>query len=45
MLREYLIPILTSAGSRTAPGHVAQELAPNDYARIHWADVADELLS
>lgn len=27
----------------TAPWHVKQELAPNDYGRIRWSEVADEI--
>lgn len=43
-LRDYLVGLLRSAKQGEAVWHVAQELAPNDYARIHWADVADALL-
>lgn len=42
-LREYAERIIRTARRTTAPWHVAQELAPNDYARIHWADVANQL--
>lgn len=47
MLRTHFTRQLRSVGRLYAPGvaawHVAQELAPNDYARINWADVAAEL--
>lgn len=41
---QYLATTLRRARKYTAPWQCAQELAPNDYQRIHWSDVADSLL-
>jgi hypothetical protein len=45
LLAEYLGTILQGAVKPSAPWHVAQELSPNDYERIDWRSVADDLLS
>ena len=42
-MSDYLVRVIRSAPPHSAPWHVAQELAPNDYARINWYDVAEEL--
>ena len=44
-LGAYLKPILCHARPQSAPWHLAQELAPNDYDRIDWASVAEDLAS
>lgn len=46
LLAEHLYGVLraTSHPRGSAAWQLQQELAPNDYARIHWADVADQLL-
>lgn len=44
-LAEYVITVLRNPLSEGAAAwHVARELAPNDYARIRWADVAHQLV-
>ena len=39
----YLTIAIKTARRGTAPWHVAQELAANDYGRIDWAQVARDL--
>lgn len=47
LLRTHITMELRRLTNNYAPGvagwHVAQELAPNDYARINWVAVADEI--
>lgn len=40
MLREYLTSVIRYAPDHSAPWHVRQELAENDYNRVDWEDVA-----
>jgi hypothetical protein len=42
-LEKLLAYLLHTAAEGSAPWHVAQELAPNDYTRINWAEIAEEL--
>lgn len=42
-LQEYAERRLRTARPHSAAWHVRQELAPNDYDRIHWDDVAHQL--
>lgn len=42
-LGSYLIPIIQRARPHSTPWQVAQELAPNDYNRIDWSSVAEDL--
>jgi hypothetical protein len=43
-LRVYVMMVLRAAPDYSAAWQVRQELAENDFGRIHWADVAAELL-
>ncbi|MEU7814105.1 hypothetical protein [Pseudonocardia sp. NPDC049154] len=44
-MQDYLTGVLRDARHESdAAWHVAQELAPNDYDRIRWTDVVDELV-
>lgn len=40
---QYLSRVISLARKGEAAWHVQQELAPNDWARIHWDDVAREI--
>jgi len=42
-LAGFLMAIMSRAAQYSAPWQVAQELAPRDYGRIHWDEVADEI--
>jgi hypothetical protein len=42
-LGDFLVRVIKSAPQFSAPWQVAQELSANDFGRIHWQDVADEL--
>lgn len=42
-LHAHLLRIVTRSRPGTAAWHVGQEMAPNDWSRIWWVDVADEL--
>lgn len=44
-LASFCTRTIEAARHGEAAWHVRQELAPNDYARIRWEDVAAELLS
>jgi hypothetical protein len=39
----FLTGLIKSARPYSSPWHVAQELAPNDYGRVDWRSVADDL--
>lgn len=43
-LAEFAKDVVLTAPRHSAPWHVAQELAPNDWDRINWKQVAEELL-
>lgn len=38
-LGNFLMTVVRSARPHTAPWHVAQELAPNDWGRVDWREV------
>ena len=40
---QYLTRVISLARKGEAAWHVQQELAPNDWDRIHWDDVAEAL--
>jgi hypothetical protein len=42
-LGQHLTTVIRQSPAHTAPWHVAQELAPNDYGRVDWQAVADDL--
>lgn len=41
---EFVTDILRSSRPNSAAWHTAQDLAPNDYSRIRWADVVNEVI-
>lgn len=43
VMAEYLTLVIRTGKPYSAPWQVAQELAPSDYDRIRWDDVADEI--
>lgn len=44
-LGNFLMTVVRSARPHTAPWHVAQELAPNDWGRVHWDEVLRQVQS
>jgi hypothetical protein len=42
-LQRRLRGVIEAAEEGTPPWHVAQELAPNDFDRVRWRDVAEEI--
>jgi hypothetical protein len=42
-LRAYLGSVIRRAAEDSAPWYVAQELAPNDWDRVDWAQIAEDL--
>lgn len=45
VLADHLTEILRQARRSSAPWQTAQELAPNDYDRVDWQGIANDLLS
>lgn len=43
-LAVYLTDVLHAASPNTGAWHTAQELSANDYERIDWQSIADDLL-
>lgn len=44
-LGNFLVTIVRRARPHTAPWHVAQELAPNDWGRVNWREVLRQVQS